>query len=87
MSKPKLIIHETDCHGCGYVHYNGTTKYYSYDDGAFGDVRATVQELIDIGFIKPEEVVIFDGDNDDIYHLLDIAIENGLVPPQHKIEG
>ena len=88
MSKPKLIIHETDCHGCGYVHFNGKTYYYSYDDGAWGDVRATVQELINIGFIKPEEVVMFDSDNDlDIYHLLDVAIENGLIPPQHKIEG
>ena len=88
MSKPKLIIHETDCHGCGYVHFNGKTYHYSYDDGAWGDVRATVQELINIGFIKPEEVVIFDSDNDlDIYHLLDVAIENGLIPPQHKIEG
>ena len=87
MSKPKLIIHETDCHGCGYVHYNGTTRYYSYDDGAFGDVRATVQELIAIGFIKPEEIVIFDSDSIDIYYLLNIAIENGLIPPQHTMEG
>ena len=88
MSKPKLIIHETDCHGCGYVHFNGKTYYYSYDDGAWGDVRATIQELINIGFIKPEDVVMFDSDNDlDIYHLLDVAIENGLIPPQHKIEG
>lgn len=86
MNKPKLIIHETDCHGCGYVHYNGVTKHYSFDDGEFGDVRATVQELINIGFIKPEEVVIFD-DNGDIYHLLDIAIDNGLIPPKYKKEG
>ena len=73
MSKPKLIIHETDCHGCGYVYYNGTTKCYSYDDGTFGDVRATVQELIDIGFIKYEDVVIFTNE-DNIYEY----VEKGL---------
>lgn len=81
MSKPKLIIHETDCHGCGYIHYNGKTTSYTYDDGAWGDVRATVQELINIGFVDPKDVIIFD-DNSDIYHLLDVAIENGLIPPK-----
>lgn len=81
MSKPKLIIHETDCHGCGNVYYNGKTTSYTYDDGAWGDVRATVQELINIGFIDPKDVIIFD-DNSDIYHLLDIAIENGLISPK-----
>jgi hypothetical protein len=79
----KLIIHETDSHGCGYVHYNGITRGYSYDDGAFGDVRATVHELIEIGFIKAEDVVVFDDNSEtDIYQLLNIAIENGLISPQ-----
>ena len=32
MSKPKLIIHETDCHGSGKFYYNGKWDYYSYDD-------------------------------------------------------
>lgn len=76
----KLIIHETDCHGGGYVYFNGKTHSYSYDDGAFGDVRATVQELINIGFINPKDVFIFDETSDfDIYRALDIAIENGLI--------
>lgn len=76
----KLIIHETDCHGCGYVHFNGKTHSYSYDDDTFGDVRATVQELINIGFINPKDVLIFDETSDfDIYRALDIAIENGLI--------
>ena len=88
MSKPKLIIHETDCHGRGCIHYNERTESYSYDDCAWGDVRATVQELIKIGFIKEEDVVIFSDDNEeDIYKYLDIAITNGLIrPPRPKEE-
>lgn len=86
--KNKLIIHETDCHGCGCIHYNGKTESYSYDDGSWGDVRATVQELIEIGFIKAEDVIIFSDDNEeDIYKYLDIAITNGLIiPPRPKEE-
>ncbi len=87
MSKPKLIIHETDCHGCGYVHYNGKTEPYAYDDSCWGDVRLTVEELIKIGFIKPEDVVIFDDSTVDIYYLLDVAIENGLIPSKLIKEG
>ena len=81
MSKPKLIIHETDCHGCGNIYYNGKFDNYAYDDSQWGDVRMTVEALIKIGFIDPKDVVIL-GDNSDIYHLLDIAIENGLIPPK-----
>lgn len=75
-SKPKkLIIHETDCHGCGYVHYNGKTRRYTYDDGAFGDVRATVQELINIGFINAEDVLFFSEDEEeDIYNFIEERI-------------
>lgn len=61
MSK-KLIIHETDCHGCGTVIYNGHIAHYTYDDGYFGDVASTVQALIDIGFINKDDVKIFEGD-------------------------
>ena len=76
----KLIIHEIDCHGSGYVYFNGKTHSYNYDDGGFGDVRATVLELINIGFINPKDVFIFDETSDfDIYRALDIAIENGLI--------
>ena len=63
MKNKKLIIHETDCHGCGYVTYNGETSYYSYDD--IGDIRTVVQKLIDMGFIKIEDVIILE--NDEIY--------------------
>jgi hypothetical protein len=73
MSKPKLIIHETDPHGGGYIYYNGKCDSYCYDDGAWGDVRATVQELIEIGFINADDVVILD-DEEKIYAL----IEKGL---------
>ena len=68
MKNKKLIIHETDCHGCGYVIYNGKTNYYSYD-GGIGDVRTVVQELIDIGFIDIEDVVILE--NDEIYGIIE----------------
>jgi hypothetical protein len=73
MSKPKLIIHEIDCHGCGRVYYNGKSDHYTYDDGEWGDVRTTVEKLIDIGFIKYEDVVIFT-DEDNIYEY----VEKGL---------
>lgn len=68
--RPKLIIHETDCHGCGNVIYNGQVLSYSYDDGCFGDARATIEELIKIGFIDPDRVIIFKGD--EIYNHLNI---------------
>ena len=42
----KLIIHETDSHGCGMVYYNGQTDYYSYDDGDKGNLRVAIQYLI-----------------------------------------
>lgn len=72
MSKPKLIIHETDCHGSGKFYYNGKWDYYSYDD-EYGDIRAAVQGLIDIGFINVEDVAIFT-DEDELYKM----VEKGL---------
>lgn len=68
MKNKKFIIHETDCHGCGYVTYNGETRHYSYD-GGIGDVRTVVQELIDMGFIKTEDVIILE--NDEIYDVIE----------------
>lgn len=74
MSKPKLIIHETNCHGEGFIHYNDTTEYYCYDDGSWGDVKTTVKKLIDIGFINKDDVVIFDNPY-DVYKI----VEKGLI--------
>ena len=68
MKNKKLIIHETDSHGYGYVTYNGETRYYSYDDNV-GDIKAMVQELIDMGFIKTEDVVILE--NDKVYDIVE----------------
>ena len=73
MSKPKLIIHETNCHGGGKVYHNGKCEDYFYDDGKWGDVKATVEALIEIGFIKYEDVVIFT-EEDNIYEY----VEKGL---------
>ena len=73
MSKPKLIIHETDCHGGGYIYYNGKCEDYIYDDGKWGDVKSTVEALIEIGFINYVDVVIFTND-DNIYKY----VEKGL---------
>lgn len=71
MAKPKLIIHELDCHGCGKVHYNGKTESYSCDDSYLGDVKCTVEGLIDIGFINKEDVLIFDENNEaEMYKIL-----------------
>lgn len=67
----KLIIHETNSHGSGIIHYNGITMEYTYDDGNLGDVRRTVENLIEIGFIKKEDVEIFDCDR-DIYPFVKI---------------
>lgn len=72
-NKKKLIIHETDSHGCGNIYYNGKWDSYSYDDGEWGDVKTAVIKLIDIGFIKYEDVAIFT-DEDNIYEL----VEKGL---------
>ena len=69
MNKPKLIIHETDCHGCGVVCFNGTVKGYSYDDGEMGDVKTTIIHLIKLGFINPDDVVIYE--NDEIYNIVE----------------
>ena len=71
MAKPKLVIHETDCHGCGIVYYNGKKENYSYDDSYLGDVRMTVEGLIEIGFINKEDVVIFDqGNEKEMYDII-----------------
>lgn len=71
---PKLIIHETDCHGCGYVYYNGIENYYSYDDGSWGDVKCTIEKLIDIGFVDKKDVVIF-ADEESIYKYVEKGLE------------
>ena len=65
--KPKLFIHETDCHGQGYAIYNGQVKYYAYDCES-GDLKGAVEALIDIGFINPDDVVIIEGE--EIYNYL-----------------
>ena len=77
MTNNKLVIHETDCHGCGYVYYDGKCDYYSYDDSFYGDVRLTVNALIEIGFIKAEDVVVFT-DNEELYKIVEKAVnDNG----------
>ena len=73
MSRPKLIIHETDCHGSGNVYYNEKCDNYAYDDSYWGDVKTTVEALIRIGFINAEDVVIFTDDN-ELYKM----VEKGL---------
>lgn len=72
----KLIIHETDSHGGGSIHYNGITRDYTYDDGELGDVRRTIENLIEIGFIKKEDVEIFDC-NRDIYPFVKVPEKVG----------
>lgn len=67
----KLIVHETDCHGSGYICFDGRGFHYSYDD-EYGNVRGAVQGLIELGFIKEEDVIFLDGD--EIYAFLDDAL-------------
>jgi hypothetical protein len=68
----KLIIHETDNHGCGVVHFNGKTEPYAYDMNA--DVKCAVQVLIEVGFISEDDVEVYEGDElyDALSDLLDI---------------
>ena len=63
----KLLIHETDCHGCGYYCYKGRVEHYAYDDEP-GDMRMAVQALIDIGFVKEEDVLFVEGE--EIYSMI-----------------
>ena len=65
----KLLIHETDPYGDGYYRYNGTVERYYHDDDFTGNIRAAVEALIDIGFIKEEDVLIVEGE--DIYDLIE----------------
>lgn len=74
MSKPKLIIHETDCHGCGNIYYKGKCNRYSYD-GDGGDMKIAVEELIRIGFINAEDVAIFT--DDTIYNYVEKGLKEG----------
>ena len=54
----KLIINETD-YGCGEYFFNGICGTYSYGS-QHGDLRAAIEFLLEIGFIKKEQVKIFD---------------------------
>ena len=74
MAKSKLIIHETDCHGGGTIYFEGRTEHYSYDDGTYGDVRKTVESLIELGFIDPNDVIIFDEYEKNIYKFVEKAL-------------
>jgi hypothetical protein len=76
MAKSKLIIHETDCHGCGRIYFEGRTESYAYDDGTYGDVRRTVESLIDFGFIDPDDVIIFDDCGNNIYEFVESILTN-----------
>ena len=67
--KHRLIIHETDCHGCGRAYYNGKIRYYAYDDEC-GDLKGAVLALIELGFIRSEDVAIYEDDN-KIYGVID----------------
>lgn len=71
MKNKKLIVHEINCHGEGIVTYDGQSRYYCYD-GDGGDMKQAINFLVDIGFIDPEEVVVFEGD--DIYACVEKAV-------------
>lgn len=66
--KGRLIIHETDCHGCGVAHYNGKNLSYAYDDGT-GDLASAVRALIQLGFLTEADVKIFEGN--EIYDIVE----------------
>lgn len=66
----KLIVHETNCHGNGYVQYNGSGFAYYHEDS--GDAKEIIRDLIDIGFIKEKDVIFIEGN--EIYEMLDEAL-------------
>ena len=59
--RKKLIIHETDYHGCGKVYYNGKCDYYAYDDEP-GDIKSAVLYLQRLGVPFGCEVEIYEDD-------------------------
>lgn len=67
----KLIVHETDCHGCGTVYYEGKSDSYAYDLNA--DVKGAVEVLVGLGVLKEDDVVIIEGD--EIYGKLADLLE------------
>lgn len=67
----KLIVHETDCHGCGAVYYNGQSTLYAYDLNA--DMRSAVEVLIELGILKEKDVIILKGE--EIYEKLADLLE------------
>jgi hypothetical protein len=67
----KLIIHETDNHGCGTVYYNGKTEPYAYDLNA--DMRGAVEVLVELGVLKEDDVVVLEGE--EIYTKLADLLE------------
>lgn len=69
----KLIVHETDIHGSGYVQFNGKGFAY-WSDGDCGNARTVIEELIKIGFINEEDILIIE--EDEIYEILDEALAN-----------
>ena len=75
MAKSKLIIHETDCYGSGRIYFEGKAEFYSYDDGGYGDVRRTVECLIDLGFINSDDVIILDKYDNNIYKFVEISLD------------
>ena len=73
--KSKLIIHETDSHGKGYICYNGKTEYYCYDLNC--DMREAIEVLKKIGFLNEKEIKVYE--EDEIYLPLMFALDNGLI--------
>lgn len=67
----KLIVHDTDIHGSGYIQYNGSGFHY-WSEGDCGNARIVIEELIKIGFINEKDVLIIE--EDEIYEILDEAL-------------
>lgn len=62
----KLIIHETDYRGHGYMAYNGKAMRYACNE--IGDARRVVEQLIELGFISKDKVIIYEGK--ELYKIL-----------------
>lgn len=73
--KHKLIIHETDSHGQGYIIYKDKSEYYCYDLNC--DMKEAIKVLQKIGYLSEEDVKIYE--NQEIYDVVQLAEEHNLI--------
>ena len=67
-----LIVHETDCHGDGYVMFNGNVMRYWHEDCV--NMKEAVKMLIELGFLNDVDVCVLEGE--EVYTFLNDALND-----------